>query len=280
LIDLSVVIPAHNEARVIGRLLERLLATALPGEFEVIVVCNGCTDETAALARSHGPDVQVIETPVASKKHALKLGDDVASRFPRLYVDADIELDAESARALAQAVAEPGILAAGPTRVVPRKAVSAPVRWYYDVWERLPVVQSSLFGRGVIAVSETGHVRLSELPPSMADDLVASEAFDESERRVVPEAIVVVHPPRTMTDLLRRRVRLVTGNLQAREAGLSSPDSRTSTGDLARVVAHHPASLPGAIVLVAVAVIARRRARRLSTTDAGDVWERDESSRT
>ncbi len=39
----SIVIPAHNEERVIGRLL-RSLTTGVPsGHSDIVVVCNGCT---------------------------------------------------------------------------------------------------------------------------------------------------------------------------------------------------------------------------------------------
>ncbi|MGD9408165.1 MAG: glycosyltransferase, partial [Gammaproteobacteria bacterium] len=44
---ISVVIPAHDEEAVIQRTLGALLRSADPGEFEVIVVCNGCSDATA-----------------------------------------------------------------------------------------------------------------------------------------------------------------------------------------------------------------------------------------
>ena len=51
----SVIIPAHNEAKVIRRCLEGLLAGAPAGEEpELIVVCNGCSDDTAAIARQVG----------------------------------------------------------------------------------------------------------------------------------------------------------------------------------------------------------------------------------
>ena len=46
----SVVIPAHNERRVIGRCLRALREGAAPGELDVIVVANACTDDTAAIA--------------------------------------------------------------------------------------------------------------------------------------------------------------------------------------------------------------------------------------
>ena len=47
----SFVIPAHNEEAVIGRCLTALLAGARRDELDIIVVCNGCTDRTAEVAR-------------------------------------------------------------------------------------------------------------------------------------------------------------------------------------------------------------------------------------
>lgn len=46
----SVIVPAHNEEQVIGRLLEQLLDDP-DGGLEIWVVCNGCTDRTADVAR-------------------------------------------------------------------------------------------------------------------------------------------------------------------------------------------------------------------------------------
>ena len=71
----SVIIPAYNEASVIDRCLSAMLADARPGELEIVVVANNCSDDTAARARRHGELVKVVETPIGSKIHALNLGD-------------------------------------------------------------------------------------------------------------------------------------------------------------------------------------------------------------
>jgi glycosyltransferase involved in cell wall biosynthesis len=63
----TVIVPAHNEARVIGRLLGPLVSGARPGELDVIVVANGCTDDTAQVAAACGPMVRVISVPEPSK---------------------------------------------------------------------------------------------------------------------------------------------------------------------------------------------------------------------
>jgi hypothetical protein len=52
----TVVIPAHNEGRVIRRrrLVEQFINGADPGEMDIMVVANGCTGDTAAVAASFG----------------------------------------------------------------------------------------------------------------------------------------------------------------------------------------------------------------------------------
>ena len=74
----SVVIPAHNEERGIGRTLDTLRSGLGPGEVDVVVVCNGCTDATAEVVRREFPDVRVVEIPQASKSDAVAIGNDVA----------------------------------------------------------------------------------------------------------------------------------------------------------------------------------------------------------
>ena len=83
----SVVIPAHNEGAVLARSLQRLLSGSAPGELDVVVVPNGCSDQTAEVARRAG--VRVLETPVAGKVNALRLGEAACRTFPRVYLDAD-----------------------------------------------------------------------------------------------------------------------------------------------------------------------------------------------
>ena len=56
----SILIPAHQEETTIGRCLSSLLMQAEPAEFHVIVAANGCTDNTAEVARTF-PGVEVIE---------------------------------------------------------------------------------------------------------------------------------------------------------------------------------------------------------------------------
>jgi hypothetical protein len=276
----TVVIPAHNEDRVIGRLLGQLLPAAPHGEFDIIVVANGCTDRTAEMAASFGPSVRILSIPVASKFAALAAADRAARDFPRIYVDADVELGSRDVRALAAALSQPGIHAAAPERVLDLAGRPWPVRWYYDVWTRLPEVRCGLWGRGVIAVTESGQQRMARLPPLIGDDLAASLLFEPHERSIVPTAGVVVHTPRTLADLLRRRIRAATGLAQM-ERTEHAPESaaRTRMSDLAAIIRREPRMALRVAFFLSMAAIARLGARRAVARGDYSTWLRDESSR-
>jgi len=123
----------------------------------------------------------------------MRLGDAHAEGFPRLYLDADVELGTADARALAAALRTPGVLAAAPQRSFTMDDSTLVVRMYYDVWQQLATVQNGLFGRGVVGVSAGGHERLTSLPEVMNDDLAASVAFAPAD------------PVRRLHDLAARR---------------------------------------------------------------------------
>lgn len=270
----TIVVPAHDEERGLRRLLPALLQDAAPGEFTIIVVCNGCSDQSATEAARHGADVQVIELEEASKAAALDAGAAQVRAFPIVFIDADVLIDTGSVRRLTERLKDGSILAAAPVREVDRAGVSVLANGYYDVWERLPAVRSGLFGRGVIALSEEGFQRVAGLPRFLSDDLAYSEAFLPSEREVTRDTLVTVWPARTWRSLLNRRVRVVRGNRELSEAGARSAAASTSTRDLISIARDEPRLLPHIATFAVTALIARARARRTVTA-----WARDETSR-
>ena len=272
----SVVIPAHNEETTIARNLTSLLDGNL--RLDVIVVCNGCTDRTAEIARGFAPKVRVLELAEGNKNAAVRLGNAATEVFPRVHLDADVELSGGDVERLIGALSA-RVLATAPRRIVSRDGCGFLVRSYYDVWEQLPQVRSGLFGRGAFALSQTAQQRVSALPSVMSDDLAMSDAFDESERTVVESATVTVWPARTMRALIARRVRVVTGNAQAAEAGVRQSGSATSLTTLGRLAREQPALIPRLAVFLGVTVVARFKARKAIRSGDFTTWQRDESSR-
>src|ERR1700677_4435532 len=161
---ISVIIPAHNEGSVIARSLKAITIGAAPGGIEVIVVCNGCTDDTASVARSFGPIVNVIVTDVASKTRALNLGDQAANGSTRIYVDADVVIGLNTIRRLASRLASGDVLAVAPKPIFELAGCSWPVRAYYEIRSLLPSSHEGIGGSGVYALSEAGRKRFGEFP--------------------------------------------------------------------------------------------------------------------
>jgi len=274
----SVVIPAHNEELGLPGLLRLLVDPPSDALLDIVVVCNGCTDRTATVAREFGQAIRVVETPVPSKAAALKLGDSVAKYFPRVYVDADVLLDAKALATLVDALVGE-VEASAPARVLDTSGSTLLVRMYYRFWQHLPQVQSGLFGRGVIALSAGGHERIARLPRVLADDLVVSEAIPVAARQIVERAEVVIHTPSTWRGLVRRRVRVAVGTSQAEREGLTGGHARTTRATMLRIVRHDPTLLADSLIFAGTAVLARAAARRQIRKGDFETWQRDDSSR-
>jgi glycosyltransferase involved in cell wall biosynthesis len=271
----SVVIPAHNEAATLGRLLRGLLDGSAPDEFEIVVAANGCSDETEVVASSFGHPVRVVATPRASKTLALNLGDAAARHFPRFYVDADVELDVAALREVVAALDGGAALIAAPSVVVRTGSSSWPVRAFYRVWCELPSVRDDVVGRGVYAVSRQGRQRFDEFPDLIADDHFVRTRYRPSERTVVRGCTSYVDAPRTFRALVRRQARVRAGNRHVDGLdGTSAEDVRGLCG-LWVVVSAEPSRASDLPAYLAVVAASRYRSRRLAR--GADPWGRDDS---
>lgn len=91
--EISVILPAKNEAEGLSRTLPKLVA-ALP-DAEIIVVDDGSTDATAQIAASHG--ARVIGSPYSmGNGAAIKRGARAAKGDVLVFMDADGQHDPEA----------------------------------------------------------------------------------------------------------------------------------------------------------------------------------------
>lgn len=266
---ISIIVPAHNESAVIRRNLTALVNGAKPGELEVIVAANGCTDDTVKIAAGFGSPVRVVRVSTASKPAALNAGDAAATGFPRLYVDADVELATESVRVIAATLSE-GYLAASPELFVDTSESSLLVRSYYRFWSNLPSVAEDLVGRGVYAVSAKGRRRFSSFPDVVNDDHFFRELFAPSERVIAHGSRSRVWAPRTTKALVNRKTRVQVGNRTSDREG-------TAWSGIAAVLRNHPIRIFDLPAFLAVGTIARLRARRIKGAAGSVDWGRDDS---
>lgn len=283
---LSVIIPAHDEAAVIGRSLRRMLDGA-PEELEVIVAANGCSDETAAVCQAASERVRVIELSESSKVAALNAADAAATRYPRAYVDADVEVSGETLSALAALLERPGgPLVATPRMVLDLRGASPLVRAYYRIWERTSFRTEGHIGSGLYALSREGRNRFGVFPTVVADDRYVQQLFSLEERGTVHDHHFVVRPPRTLRALITRGGRIVAGNRELARLGLAtrpaeSPDARERSG--LRSVLNQLPTRPGLwwpfIVYSATQLATRVVAERKIRSGQTHRWDRDETSR-
>lgn len=82
----SIIIPAHNEQDYISKALSSIREQSFK-DYEVIVVCDDCTDKTKEIAQSFG--AKVIEIKAHSSGAARNAGLDVAQGEWILFCDAD-----------------------------------------------------------------------------------------------------------------------------------------------------------------------------------------------
>jgi cellulose synthase/poly-beta-1,6-N-acetylglucosamine synthase-like glycosyltransferase len=107
--SLSLIVAAHDEEAVIAARIANALALDYPRELlEVIVACDGCTDQTAAAARSAGADL-VLELPRGGKIRAQDAAAARAKGEILAFSDANALWDPDAARALVGAFADPRV---------------------------------------------------------------------------------------------------------------------------------------------------------------------------
>lgn len=187
--DVSVILPAHNEAGFISPTLAALIGSDIAGlAAEIIVVANGCTDATAEIARSHEPAARaagwgysVIDSKEGGKPLALSLGDKAATGAVLVYLDADVIVTPGLIRALTAALDTDEPRYGGGTPIVMRSP-SAVTRAYARIWQRLPFFKVNAPGFGLFAMNRVGRARWDDWPRLTGDDAFARLAFAPAER--------------------------------------------------------------------------------------------------
>lgn len=282
--EASVVIPAYNEAALIQRCLESLKNQEGMDHLHVVVVANGCTDDTADRARAVTglPSLTVLELAQGSKIAALNAGDDACSIFPRVYLDADIALPPTTIRTLCDALADETKLMAVPRAHFDTSESSWPVAAFWTIFEQLPYASAGA-AACVYALNKLGRDRFGAFPDVTADDLFVHERFEPIER-VTVNAPAHVLAPRTLAGLLAIRTRVARGNAELAAANLRSGSSDTgqdTASALVDLVRRKPYLAPHAAVYAAVAAYSRYRAAQALEQSGGQrlPWERDNTIR-
>jgi cellulose synthase/poly-beta-1,6-N-acetylglucosamine synthase-like glycosyltransferase len=222
--SVSFVVCAHNEEKAIGRRLAELveLIDSSEVEGEVIVVCDGSTDGTAAAARRHaGRRVRVLELPQrVGKAVALSQGAALARYEALFFADVRQTWDGLAVRRMLENFADPEVGAvSGDLLLRDADGVLQGVALYW----RYEKLLRRLEGRLWSVVGVTGAI--SAVRRELFTPLPAGTLLDDVywPLRVAMQGYRVVHDPRAAAcdrlperarDEFRRKVRTLAGNFQ------------------------------------------------------------------
>lgn len=193
---ISVIVPAYNEQGYIGECLGHLLGSYDPlmgdDPVDLIVVANGCKDDTVAEARSlaglfqrKGWRFRVLDLPMGSKPRAMNAGCDAALHPNLLFIDADVHVSPGLVARIAETLDRPDPAYASGIPSI-RPARSAISQRYAQFWSKLPFMNTGVPGCGVFGVNAAGHARWHRVPDVIADDMFIRHHFHASEMHQVP----------------------------------------------------------------------------------------------
>ena len=279
--QITVIVPAYNESMVIGATLAPLAQAAADGYFEVIVVPNNCSDETADQARRACPAAQVIETRSPGKPNAINLGVQAARGDALVFLDADLAISVTAIEQLCAPILSGCSDASCGRMLANLDGARLLVRRFYAGWALSPYHDKGKFG-GVFALSAALAGRIFPIPDVIADDEYISRMSPTERTAFVPEAQFTVFAPRRMSDLIKIRRRSRRGILQLEEMGLKTSERKTGGSSLRMVLGRaltKPSIWAGVAVYAATIVFVRLTVRSSKLAPGKAQWERDDSSR-
>jgi hypothetical protein len=264
----AVVIPARDESAVISRCLSSLYEQQGNLLLDVVVVADGCKDQTVEEALKFGKFfadkgyiLRVSKQEALGKPAALNAGDRDVSGDIRIYLDADAILSTGAVAALVRVLSGSSPLLAAPRLVLDLPAIG-PARHHGRVWRALPPMSDDVMGAGCFAVNCTGRERWSTFPQLIADDAFVCGQFRQHERIVVQEETFTVPYPDS-TEIVSVLARWQFGNAQL--AATHSTHRRTDLRRArARVLLSSPKLWPSLPWFILITLLARLKVGNLS----------------
>lgn len=222
----TAVLAVRNEAHALEGRVANLLAQEYPADrLDVVIACNGCTDDTVAVAEAiaaREPRVRVVVSAAdEGKAGALNLGVGSATGELIVFADARQRFAPDAVRRLVETFADPAVGAVS-GRLVIGEADDAAVRGvglYWGLETRLRLAQSrtgSVVGATGAIYALRRHL-FTPVPPNLIlDDVYLPMRAVLAGYRVLlrPEAMAYDTPAAQAGTEYRRKLRTMTGNVQ------------------------------------------------------------------
>lgn len=222
----SVVVPAYNEEKAIGKSIDALLKLSYPNK-EIIIVDDGSTDGTLDAAKAHARNdfTRVITKQNGGKWDALNAGIKVAKGEFIVCMDADTILDPDAIQQLTKHFSDLGIAAiAGNVKVGNRHGLLTKLQALeYVVGINLYRRSEANLHKVTVVPGPIGVFRASALREiglfegdTLAEDADATLKILKAGYKTAyePQAIGYTEAPTSMTNLAKQRYRWYRGSFQ------------------------------------------------------------------
>jgi glycosyltransferase involved in cell wall biosynthesis len=217
----TVIIPAHNEAAKLARKIENTLALDYPAEKrEIIVVSDGSSDDTVAVARRYeNQGVICIESKERKGKHfAQLLALQVSQGEIVVFTDCSVELDRDALQKIVSNFADPTVgCVSSEDEVLGEKVPWAGERIYVHLemaLRRLEARAGSLIGVSGSFVAARREFCNDWHPTMSSDFFLPLHAAEKGLRTIVdPECRGRYGLVRSERDELTRKVRTIVHGL-------------------------------------------------------------------
>jgi len=222
----TVIVPAYNEEKAIGKTVEALLSLSYANK-EIIIVDDGSTDRTLEVARSYakGDIIKVLTKPNGGKWDSLNTGIKVAKGEFIVCIDADTLLDQNAIQHLVKHFRDPKIAAvAGNVKVGNRGGLLTKLQALeYVVGINLHRRSEANLQNVTVVPGPIGAFRASILKEvglfegdTFAEDADITFRILKAGYKTVFEARAFgyTEAPKSMTSLAKQRYRWYRGSLQ------------------------------------------------------------------
>jgi len=277
----TVIVPAHNEASVIQDCLNSIINQ--DGVDQIIVPCNGCTDNTVDIVKQNYPQVICLDIEKPSKTNALNVAEKTAKElgvsYPIFYIDADTQLSENCIKTITQTMQNNNeLLLSAPTPIINTDKSSWLVKTYYKVWTKLPYIKEGVIATCSFIVSEKGRQRFDKFADVIGDDGFIRCHFKNSEIANIEGSEIYITAPRDIYSLIKIKTRARLGNMELIARKKCPIREAKNYGNVmkSRLFSHE--FIPTSIYIF-IALIIRIRAKLQFNKLDSYQWEKDTSSR-
>lgn len=218
----SFVIAVYNGEKFLERKLKSIFALNYPRELmDVLVVSDGSTDRTDAIARSFaGQGVRFLRVPHGGKAAALNAAVPLVSGEILVLNDVRQTLDPDSLRNVIACFGDPKVGAVSPQTIIVQgethEETTTSLYWRYEHWIRLRLTRiDSTFGYSGAFAAIRRSLWVPLPPGTLLDDVYEPlVAFFKGYRILMEPTATMYDYPTVLQSEFRRKVRLQAGLYQ------------------------------------------------------------------